>query len=152
MTPSAAILPCRAFDRLRSDPAAHPLNWGFNTEGLSARDRSKLNGLKSSAARIYWEWDLDVLPQIREQLEQIYAGPDNATITESLRKMRAVYVLLADRHQLSEPMWRRLIKVLDLEFQRHRSVVRGYIVEGLLNGRIKAVRGLEMFLIIDEEF
>ena len=95
---------------------------------------------------------MDTIPQIREQLEQIYAGPDNATIMEGLRKMREVYVLLADRHQLSEPMWRRFIENLDLEFQRYQSEVSGYVVKGLLNGRISAKHGLELFLIIDDQF
>jgi hypothetical protein len=151
MIPSICALPNWALDRLRSDPAAHPLNWEFDNRGLSARDRSKLNGLKRQAATIFREWDLDALPQIREQLEQIGAGPPEK-VQESLRKMREVYVILADRHQLSEPMWRRLIEDLDNQFQWYRSEVQRGIVKGLLNGRISADRGLELFLIVDDQF
>jgi hypothetical protein len=49
-------------------------------------------------------------------------------------------------------MWLRFIADLDNQFQWHRSEVRRGIVKGLLNGRISADRGLELFLIVDDQF
>ena len=136
----------------------HPARWSFNVAGLDNRERRVLARFRSAAIRLFVDHDRDLDGQIGRYLHELPEDLGKLPFRDGFNKVaqfRDLFVMLADRHQASEPRWRRMAaefeEILEEGFYEILAVYRRFAVKQLLRGRWTADEGREFLHWVDVE-
>ena len=122
------------------------------------RERRVLARFRSAAIRLFVDHDRDLDGQIGRYLHELPEDLGKLPFRDGFNKVaqfRDLFVMLADRHQASEPRWRRMAaefeEILEEGFYEILAVYRRFAVKQLLRGRWTADEGREFLHWVDVE-